>query len=161
MTYALAERFGDVVGLDVSPEMVRQAARHAPANCRFLVHGSAPLPFADESFDLVLSMLVLQHIPSRRVRLELLAEFVRVLRPDGLAIIQVPAHVPLRHRLQPRARLYGLLRSAIPANVLYAVGMHPIRMCAVEPERIAGIAQILRVSDDPAPRTYWLGRREK
>ncbi len=43
-----------------------------------------PLPFADESFDLVLCNAVIQHIPVETCISVTLPELVRVLRPDGI-----------------------------------------------------------------------------
>jgi succinoglycan biosynthesis protein ExoA len=45
------------------------------------------LPFADESFDLVVCLHVLEHVPDDR---KAIAEFLRVLRPGGTAVLQVP-----------------------------------------------------------------------
>jgi SAM-dependent methyltransferase len=41
------------------------------------------LPFADASFDAVISMIVIHNIPSRQARDEALRELVRVLKPGG------------------------------------------------------------------------------
>jgi SAM-dependent methyltransferase len=45
------------------------------------------LPFADRSFDLVLCIHVLEHVPDDRAAIR---ELFRVLRPGGQALIQVP-----------------------------------------------------------------------
>lgn len=45
---------------------------------------SRPLPFADETFDRVFSLCVLEHLPPR-VRQGLLREIGRVLKPGGIA----------------------------------------------------------------------------
>jgi SAM-dependent methyltransferase len=45
------------------------------------------LPFPDESFDLIVCLHVLEHVPNDR---KAMREFYRVLRPGGHAVLQVP-----------------------------------------------------------------------
>jgi SAM-dependent methyltransferase len=96
LSLPLAARYGEVVGLDVSDRMLalaREAAGRDPhgGRCRFVRNERPDLGmFADSSFDLVYSSLVLQHMPAR-FSMMYLAEFVRVLRPGGTAIFHVPA----------------------------------------------------------------------
>ena len=55
-----------------------------------------------------------------------IAEFVRVLRPDGLLAFQLWTHLPWRDRLQPRRRLYGALSAArVPRGALTRLGLSP------------------------------------
>ena len=49
------------------------------------------LPFPDESFDVVLSTQVLEHVVDPRVALQ---EAMRVLRPGGRAVITIPGTWP-------------------------------------------------------------------
>jgi len=79
-----------VCGLDLSLGMLRQAqaqATHLP-----LVNGDANhLPFATESFDLVLSVNALHHYTDKRA---FITEAQRLLRPGGaLAIINMDPHI--------------------------------------------------------------------
>jgi ubiquinone/menaquinone biosynthesis C-methylase UbiE len=85
---ALAERFERVEAVDISPEMVRRARALVSApNVGFTaVSGSDLREFSDDSFDLVLSFLVLQHIASEDVIAGYLHEIARVLR--GRALLQ-------------------------------------------------------------------------
>jgi arsenite methyltransferase len=76
---------GDVVGVDITPEMIEranEAAASAPsARVRFVVADAAErLPFGDGSFDAVQSNGCLNLSPRKR---ELLTEVHRVLRPGG------------------------------------------------------------------------------
>jgi colanic acid biosynthesis glycosyl transferase WcaI len=134
LSRALASHFGRVRGVDISPRMVslaRQLNADLPT-CEFEVveQGDRPPP---ASFDLVCSLLVLQHVPVASERRALLRALVAALRERGLLIVQLTTHVPLRHRLQPRARLYTALRALrVPSAVLYRrLGLHPIRMAAI------------------------------
>ncbi len=70
------------VGIDLSPGMLQRAQ----ARGLRVVQGSVDaLPFADASFDTVVSFKVLAHVP--RIR-EALAEMARVTRPGGRLILE-------------------------------------------------------------------------
>jgi ubiquinone/menaquinone biosynthesis C-methylase UbiE len=119
LTAALGDHFGSVTGVDISRPMLDQARElHAGrARCTFVHNDSADLrAFADGSFDLVYSSLVLQHMPGDLAAGYLL-EFLRVLRPGGAAVILVPeAHLRtprgLAYAYAPRA-LIGLIQRRI------------------------------------------------
>lgn len=123
MTRALAAHFDPCIGVDISEEMVR-GARDANADVTgisFEVNHATDLKrFDDASFDLVYSMIVLQHVPDRDAIESYVREFCRVMRPGGLAVFQLPTHIPAIFRLQWRRRLYlGLRRLGVGAPVLY------------------------------------------
>ena len=90
---ALAEIFGEVHGVDVSGEMIRNAhatIRHLP-NARVYQNNGmdlAVLP-AGLTFDFAFSTIVFQHIPSYEVIENYVREVHRVLRPGGLFKLQV------------------------------------------------------------------------
>ena len=68
---------------DISPGMVATLARNAERlglNVKTARADAESLPFADESFDLVLGHAVLHHLPNLR---RAFSEFHRVLRPGG------------------------------------------------------------------------------
>lgn len=88
----MSRHFGEIHGVDVSDEMIRLAREklrgipHAHAHHNT---GSDLAAFADESFELVYSYAVFQHIPSREVVFSYLAEARRVLKSGGLVRCQV------------------------------------------------------------------------
>lgn len=92
LTHALAAYFDRVTGVDIAPSMI-DVARRLHANVRgveFRVNASDKLESIESaSIDLVYTRLVLQHMPPRYVR-AYLAEFVRVLRPGGVLVFQLP-----------------------------------------------------------------------
>ena len=92
MTGALAERFDDVIALDVSPAMLEQArAKVTAPNVRFRAVSGDRLDGVDDGrADVVVCYLVLQHLPSAQVVRSYLREFARVLAPDGEAFVQIP-----------------------------------------------------------------------
>ncbi|VBA40855.1 Demethylrebeccamycin-D-glucose O-methyltransferase [Mycobacterium innocens] len=77
---------GVVVGIDPSPASLDYAAAHAPPNCTFYPAQAQNLPFADASFDVVVSSLTFHHIAPDR-RLGAIREVLRVLRPRGRACV--------------------------------------------------------------------------
>jgi arsenite methyltransferase len=46
------------------------------------------LPFSDDSFDLILSCSAIHNIPSKEERAKAISEIVRVMKPEGLALIE-------------------------------------------------------------------------
>jgi malonyl-CoA O-methyltransferase len=75
-----------VHAIDFSPAMLAQA-RAKPGSERVTFHNhdlSTPLPFADQSFDRVVSGLVLEHIPDLS---GFFREMRRVCRPGGYAVV--------------------------------------------------------------------------
>jgi SAM-dependent methyltransferase len=95
LSQALAERFARVQGVDVSPTMVRLAERlnRFPGVVRYVLNDAPDLPtIADASIDLVYSDIVLQHLEPERAAVYI-AEFIRVLRPGGTAVFQLPSHL--------------------------------------------------------------------
>ena len=136
---ALADEFDECVGVDISENMVT-GAREAHADVdgvSFVVNRASDLRrFADGSFDLVYSAIALQHVPDRHTIESYIAEFCRVLRPGGLAVFNLPSHIPAIYRLQWRRRLYlALRRLGVSASILYRrLHLVPIAMSYV-PER--------------------------
>jgi ubiquinone/menaquinone biosynthesis C-methylase UbiE len=155
VTRALADRFDECVGVDISENMVK-SARELNENVKgasFLVNRTTDLSvFADGSFDFVYSNIVLQHVPDRRAIESYIAEFCRVLRPGGLLVFQLPSHIPAIFRLQWRRRLYAGLRSlGFSAPFVYRrLHLLPIAMSYVHEDEIkqllhAGPGRLLEV----------------
>ncbi len=75
---------GHVVGIDMTPEMLSKAKAAATelgaANAEFVEAEAERLPFADESFDVVISNGVIDLIPDKDA---VFAELFRVLTPGG------------------------------------------------------------------------------
>jgi ubiquinone/menaquinone biosynthesis C-methylase UbiE len=112
---ALAERFEQVVGLDVSLDMVARARELVPDRRVSFVSGdgSSLRPIPDVSFDFVLSIAVFQHIPRVRVIESYLKEAARVLRPGGVLAFQWNSELgAVRRRLQ-EALCTGIQRGDI------------------------------------------------
>ena len=101
--------FGVGIGIDFSPLALAHAHRKIPNDlCRASI---TQLPFTNYSFDLITSFDVLYHraIADDQTALN---EIARLLKPNGIVLIRVPAFESLRgahdqlvhtrHRLPPR-----------------------------------------------------------
>jgi ubiquinone/menaquinone biosynthesis C-methylase UbiE len=82
----LAARGARVTACDFSDKMLARArAKQGAGRVRFENHDvTRPLPYADASFDRVLTALVLEHVPDVAA---FLRELRRVTRPDGYIVV--------------------------------------------------------------------------
>lgn len=90
-TIPLAQHARHVTGLDVSGAMIARArakAGQAEVSIDFRESDMEQLPFEDNSFDAIVCMLALMHIPLES-RQKVFLEASRVLRPGGSMIISV------------------------------------------------------------------------
>jgi SAM-dependent methyltransferase len=80
-------------GCDLNPELIDWARGHLPAALRFEVNGmEPPLPYADQTLDLILAVSVFTHLRLDRQR-AWAREFGRLLRPGGHLLVTL--HGPL------------------------------------------------------------------
>ncbi|MFN2433150.1 MAG: methyltransferase domain-containing protein [Gemmatimonadota bacterium] len=130
LSQALADHFDHVTGVDIACSMVERARgynRHGE-RCTYVANDRPDLRFVpDDSTDLVLSLLVLQHVEPR-FAWRYLDEFVRVLAPEGAVIVQLVTRAhggslhsrlhaisPAMHRAARRLRNWG--RPAVDMHV--------------------------------------------
>lgn len=166
LTLPLAGIFKELVGVDGASSMIEQARQNAAArgvtNCRFVLNTEGDLRiFPDDAFDFIYSRIVLQHIPAP-ASTTFLSEFVRVLRPGGLAIFQVPSDpVPAPRRLRDSApsvvpKAWRGLKRLLTLEG--RVGMYGIPSETVaELVEGAGGSILARKDDDESPGwvSYW------
>lgn len=100
---------------DNSPDATWSNARAEGVEARVTVEtGDAmAMPFADRTFDVVLSMTALHNIPSPEGRRRALAEILRVLKPNG------------------RLSLFDIQHTRSYARDLEALGAHNVRISSL------------------------------
>jgi len=143
LTQPLTKYFDQVVGVDLSPEMVHLAQAHnrAPDRCRYVVNAAADLAtFPTGSFDLVLSYLTLQHMPPR-YSTSYLREFVRVARVGGIICVQLPAE-PVRLSAALRMPLWHAKNSM--RALLARLGLGPGAIMTMYGVRRTTVSNVLR-----------------
>lgn len=116
-----------VTGVDISGDAIAHAnGRYGGGNLEFLTADCLALPFADRTFDCVVSFETLEHLEDHD---GLLREFSRVLKPDGFLVISSPDKAVYSERLQYRneyhvrelyrGELETLLRAHFPSVRLW------------------------------------------
>ena len=83
-------KFGEMSGCDIAPEAVEFCRERGIT--AVIQDKPDSLPFPDAGFDFVTSFDVLEHIENDT---KMLADFHRVLKPGGLALVTVPAYPSL------------------------------------------------------------------
>ncbi len=168
LTLALAEHFDEVVGVDIAPSMLA-AAREldtTDGRCTWLLAEQPELPgLADQSFDLVYSSIVLQHMPPPILK-RCLAELGR-LTGDVLAV-QVP-HAPrigLRASRSYLLRAIGSLRARarhrlarLRAGRRPAMEMHAVPRADVTAVLRGAGLDLLAVDEDDKAGPSWVSLR--
>jgi SAM-dependent methyltransferase len=85
ITRFLADRREDVVGLDLSPEMIAVARQHNP-RLSFAAASMLNLPFSDEAFAGVVALYSIIHLCAQE-RAVAFGEFARTLVPEGRLLV--------------------------------------------------------------------------
>jgi len=113
----LRERAEEVVGIDVSEDVIAAARARYP-DLRGERADVRRLPFADGAFDVVVSISTLDHLSSLAEIEAAVGELYRVLRPGGRLI------VTLDNLLNPLVAL----RNALPQTTLRRIGLVPYEL---------------------------------
>ena len=170
-TMLIAGNAAEVTGIDVDSAAVLHATlRYAERpNLRFIQGSCAALPLADESVDLVISFETIEHIAQQDA---MLAEFRRVLVPEGILVISSPnkpvysgetGYVNEYHvRELTREELKAMLGAPFPQQAWYGQRVLAHSMLWAEnssPERGADLVALtvdgVQALDAPAPALYF------
>lgn len=127
LTRGLEPFFQEVVGADVAGSMIERAKALSPPDtrCTYVLNENPDLRIFEEgSFDFVLTFIVLQHM-RQEYSAKYLAEFMRILRPGGICLFQLPDF--LINTAEPSAdgapamEMYGMAPETV-TKILAAAG---------------------------------------
>jgi SAM-dependent methyltransferase len=135
------ERFGEVSGIELSPEAARVAGGRGGFDVR--IGRLEELPWTDGHFDLITSLDVIEHTPDDRATL---TELARVCRPGGWLLVTVPAYQALwsehdeaNHHYRRYSR--GALRTAATAAGWQVTRMTSFNSLLLAPAAAVRLAQ--------------------
>jgi SAM-dependent methyltransferase len=92
LTQAHAEYFDEMTGVDISEKMITLARAYNKFGARvnYITNPNSDLSIFDsDSFDYIISHIVLQHVPAA-IHVKYVKEFVRVLKKGGACLFQLP-----------------------------------------------------------------------
>ncbi|MGB9724001.1 MAG: methyltransferase domain-containing protein [Chloroflexia bacterium] len=154
------------VSLDISPAMLQRGQQRMRADQRlvrdatpfFVVGDALHLPFADGSFDGVICMNALHHMPSYR---QALSEIHRVLKPGGRAVFSEPGSQHARHPLaQWRMKETGVLEKNVPLPLIYVlarqVGFHKMQVIPLAHPSYYVVDYTATPADNEALEQLWI-----
>lgn len=93
VTNALGRYYNKVYGVDISEKMIFEAKKYFFKNKKivFIQNTRNNLRcFKNNQFDLIYSLITLQHIPDKKQIWAYLNEFIRILKPGGILYFQMP-----------------------------------------------------------------------
>lgn len=168
LTQGMAAHFDRVDGVDIAASMVELARGHNQhgERCQYHVNGKPDLRlFDDASFDFVGSHMVLQHMAPELAE-SYLREFIRVLRPGGVAVFQAPAEPAPTWKgrllralnaapLQPLLTLYRRLRDGRTS----VAEMHGVPRARVEELMVQSGAEVCGVTENRSAGPTWVSYR--
>lgn len=165
LTQALAGTFERVDGIDIAPSMIEGARKYNSCGDRVEYHlndlDDLQL-FPDDTFDFVLSLIVLQHIENR-YKTKYLCEFLRVIRPGGAAVFTIPSQVS-------SLNLQGVVFASVPNRLLNlyrrkrygysgVMELHPMHRDEVESVATAAGGTVVDVQNEPLAGPAWCSFR--
>jgi SAM-dependent methyltransferase len=147
-TAAALSRFGEVVGVDFSPLALECCGRRGLT--RLARARAESIPLQDGCVDAIVATDVLEHIDEDAATL---AEFFRILKPGGHAVITVPAYQflwsehdeALMHKRRYVAPTLGARASAAGFRVL----LSSYALCFLFPLALGRLLKPRRASDRP------------
>lgn len=169
--------FGEILGIDVSPEMIKRGQRSCPVpGARFIVGTGEDLGGVDsDSIDYCFSYVTFQHVPRLPVIWSYLQEIRRVLRSGGTFQLHFRGKYPLKARvgfLLPKS-LRPIAQASYRILSLRWLRGQPIRVArepgspdtlwgvAVPPRRVTqrlselGFSHIDFLPDSESETRYW------
>lgn len=105
----------DVIGTDLHDDAIAWCRAHMPFGTYLDGQTAPPLPLPDNSLDAMLALSVLTHLDADLCS-AWLAEWKRILRPGGIAVVTFHGEGFLERRLSAQPEAAARIRSGLDAN---------------------------------------------
>jgi SAM-dependent methyltransferase len=130
LTQGLALHFDEAIGVDIAPTMIELARAYNRFGNRaqYLLNQNTHLRvFPDAHFDFVYSVIVLQHVLPSHAK-GYIAEFLRVTRPGGMVVFQIPSARKAASGSLARSIYYRVAAEIfVPLKHLLVMRKHPFQ----------------------------------
>ncbi len=152
-TFEVARAGHQVTAIDYSAAMLdscreRQAGEPEGGRVAFQQASIFELPFEDESFDAILSVHVLMHLPDYE---RALAELIRVLRPGGRLVFDIRNQHSLNWLAYPLRRVGQRLRGREPWRVWYCTRAGIAELAAAHGARLTEVRGMFPIKPNRFP----------
>lgn len=120
LTQTLCDYFPCCVGVDIAPSMIELAKKYNRHGnkCKYVVNESNDLKrFGENSFDFIITLITLQHMKPVFSK-NYIKEILRVLRPHGLFVFQIPSEIKYKDSPNINTELNSL--TALPDEAFRA-----------------------------------------
>lgn len=168
LTAPMTRYWTNVIGIDIADEMISLAKRYHANNtrCHFILNDQPGLTFfQDNIFDFIYSNITLMHIPRETEIEAYVRNFVRLLKPNGYMLFQLPTRVPLLRRIKLRRHLYHMLEffGTSPRFLYHKMRLHPIKIMQVPRTHVVSWispgARIIQVLGEGGTGTRYLAQK--
>lgn len=87
-TFLLSKAVKNIMGIDISKKAVNYAnSKYGASNCQFMIYDGLHVNYVDESFDVIVSFQVIEHVDND---INFIKEVYRLLRPGGSFFLTTP-----------------------------------------------------------------------
>lgn len=160
----MAEKGCNITGIDISEEMLKVARRRVDQSehkkITLLQNDADEIPFRDNSFDIIYSILVINLIPDFKTAFR---EINRVIKPGGLFIFSVPfldsIYFPAGIYVNSRGKTVGANESGYRYSHWFTSGEieEAMETTGFLIEKIKGQPPYVQMTDNVEPLTTSLG----
>jgi SAM-dependent methyltransferase len=152
LSQALAAHFDKVYGVDISSTMVDNARafnRFGP-RVEYHVNEKNDLSlFPDNTFDLVYTIITLQHLEPRYIA-GYIREFIRTVKIEGILVFQVPSRIKTGHLLLPSPEKSSTANREEPFREMFGIKKEEVVALLQEKHM-----QIFAIKDDHSAGPEW------
>lgn len=170
LTQALCEYYDTVTGVDIASSMIQIAQKYNKygPRCKYIVNQKTNLSmFENNMFDAIYTFIVLQHMETK-YSIQYIKEFLRVLKPGGLLVFQIPSERTGNKMKVLKSKIYQKYKHIM--NITNITNTPLMEMHCIDKmnvikiiEQCNGTIIHLEQNEDSGPQyvsyTYWIQKK--